>query len=78
METSYQTIDSYLKFMWNKFDKDTCINIFGDDIGNHIWGKYAYIMETHGSFGAPAVIMAELDKETASQLIEYALNAMAK
>ncbi|MCH5167975.1 MAG: hypothetical protein J1F35_08865 [Erysipelotrichales bacterium] len=66
---AYKTINNYFMFMWNKFDLEMSKQLFGENLGIHIWNKYSKCMEKSWQ-GSPAELWSVLDKENCQILIE--------
>lgn len=70
---------SYCIYMWNKFSEKECATIFNDEgqefqysLGEHIWKVWKRCVDTVGSDGAPALMVASLDEDTLYRIIDRA------
>lgn len=67
-----QAINNFLMYMWNHWSFDTCMEIFGERLGHHIWGKWIAICQDYGSTGGVAVLWSQLDAECQYALADKA------
>lgn len=66
-------INNYLMFMWNHWNYATCMEIFGEILGKHIWWeKWLKINESYGSAGGVAILWSALDGECQQKLADKA------
>ena len=63
---------SYMIFMANAWSYGMCINIYGKNLGNHIWEKYTSYVENDGLYAAMARLVFELDSANLKKLIDAA------
>lgn len=75
--TFYKNLDIFMKYLWNAFDYDECIEIFGDDLGRHIWSKWLDALSM-SSLGSPAIFFSMLDKNTCQKIIDAAIKWASK
>ncbi len=66
-------LDCYLYYMWNQWNNSTCVRIFGEMLGTHIWSKWIKACEECGSDGAPALFYSMLDYDTRKEIVNNAL-----
>lgn len=72
MKEAYKYIDSYMKFMYNQWDYNMCISIFGEMLGDHIWGKWLDTRERDGIDAAITNIWWELDRDCIEKILARA------
>ena len=65
-------INNYFMYMWNHWDYKTCIEIFNDRLGQHIWEKWIAICQDYGSTGGVAVLWSQIDGECQQKLATIA------
>lgn len=60
-----EAVDAYLKFMWNKWDRDRCIIMFDATCysPDHIWQIWTSCVNENGWVGAPATFWSKVDKD---------------
>ena len=61
-------INNYFMFMWNHWDYKTCIEIFGENLGEHIWSKWLNICNEYGPTGGVAILWGRIDSECQQKL----------
>lgn len=62
---NWKVVDNVFKFLWNRWNIQTASEIFGRDLGEHIfYSNYDHI----------EAIWASLDNECKKKLVEYADN----
>ena len=66
-----KSIDTYLKFMWNQWSDEVCFEIFGEDLGSWLFGKWLGLVAEYGHIGAPAVFWADIDTECQEAICNY-------
>lgn len=66
-------LECFLYYMWNAFNYDKCIQIFGEYLGNHIINKWVGYIEQCGAEGAPALLYANIDDDCRKKLVEAAI-----
>lgn len=69
-ETMRKTIDIFFKFMWNEWDEDICIKIFGWR-AEHLWVKWTNKVDDYGFFAAPAVYWGDIDSGAQEAICDY-------
>lgn len=74
IEQIQQSVDGYLKFMWNRFDRDRCGLIFESTNydADHIWKIWTTCVASHGYIGAPAEFWAMVDKHVQKIVLDAA------
>ena len=72
MKEAYKYIDAYMKFMYNQWDHDMCISIFGEMLGDHIWGKWLAVREYDGVDAAITNIWGKLDYGCLEKILDRA------
>lgn len=66
-------LDCYLYFMWNDWDKDKCLKMFGMDMGEHIWAKWRSSLCNCGIGGAPSAFYSSLDADRRKAIVAAAV-----
>lgn len=66
-------LDCFLFYMWNVWSKGESVAIFGECLGNHIWGKWLHKCGVSGVCGAPASIYSELDADKRRKIVDRAI-----
>lgn len=66
-------LDCYLYYMWNAWSGYECEEIFGENLGKHIWNKWCRQCDRCGLDGAPAPFYAELDTKSRRKIVERAV-----
>ena len=46
MRTNENIVSSFFYYMWNTFDKEEAIHIYGKNMGEHFYGKWDGNIET--------------------------------
>lgn len=67
-------LDCYLYFMWNEWSLEIAVEIFGESLGNHLWGKWDNMCWNCDFDGAPAKFYSNLDSDNRRVLVEYAIS----
>lgn len=66
-------LDCYLFFMWNVWNYDICIKLFGVCLGEHIYRKWMNYCEEIGCVGAAASFYSALDSDKRRRIVECAV-----
>lgn len=62
-------VTKFMFYLFNRWDKSEAIQIFGDNLGRHIYGKWLWCREN----GADQLVWyAELDRECQNKLVARA------
>lgn len=61
-------VTNFMYYMYNKWDKEECINLFGEMLGNHIFAKWVHY---NGNLGELR-FYAELDGSIRQRLVDRA------
>lgn len=69
---SNSILDCYLYYMWNVFNEDRCMDMFGQALGEHIWTIWISSCRHWGRTGAAATFYAELDSDKRRTLADHA------
>lgn len=65
-------LDCFFYFMWNEWSKEVCIEIFGENLGNHYWSKYERFLSESVS-GAPAIMYGVMDASKRRKIVDRAI-----
>lgn len=70
MEIIAKHIDAYMKWMYNHWDLMVCRDVYGDDLGNHIWNKWVGWYKRMGVSGAISEFWFNADPSTRNKVLE--------
>ena len=66
----YRVVTWFMWYLFNKFDKDEAIRVFGDNLGRHIYGKFCNTKND-------LYFYSELDNDCRKKLVERAIELYA-
>lgn len=67
-----KSIDIFFKFMWNRWNEETCYAIFNECyLSEHIWTKWLNIRDDNNAIAAPAILWSELDSNCQQLICDY-------
>lgn len=63
-------VTKFMWYMYNKWTRDEAVNLFGEDLGLHIWNKYLEIYDTTADYNL--AWYSELDNECRQTIVNRA------
>lgn len=62
-------VSTFFYYMWNAFNKEECLSLFGIDLGYHIWEQYKEILVDQCGRGVIEELYSKIDDECRQKLV---------